>query len=243
MRQSDLAVKTYTVDVDKVTNGQGPGWTAVLKSIAKVSDGKYFDVTSSGDEIAKALKSIFSDIQAVDSAFASVSLPASVNTEGRYLNQIFIGLFRPDGDSQPKWPGNVKQYRVATVNGELTTADARIPAQSAIGDDGYFSQCARSYWTPSSTDSYWEFDPSGSCLEVAGAAGSNSPDGNIVEKGGHAYILRNSSSRNMKTCSSSACTALAAFDNRVITPELLGVTTTDEREAIIPWSLGTYNEY
>lgn len=238
MRQSDLAIKTYTVDVDKVTTGQGPGWTAVLKSIAKVGDGEYFDVTSSGDEIADALKSIFSEIQAVDSAFASVSLPASVNTEGRYLNQIFIGLFRPDGDSQPQWPGNLKQYRVATVNGELTTADARDnPIQSAIGDDGYFSQCARSYWTPSTADNYWEFNPSGTC----GVPESNSPDGNIVEKGGHAYVLRNSSGRNMQTCADSDCDDLEDFTPGLFAPADVGAADAAERDAIVNWALGIDN--
>ena len=39
---------------------------------------------------------IFSEIQAVNSVFASVSLPVSVNTEGTFLNQVYIGMFRPD---------------------------------------------------------------------------------------------------------------------------------------------------
>lgn len=241
MRESDLGVITYTVDVDKVTTGQGPGWTAMLKSIANVSDGTYFDVTSSGSEIADALRGIFSEIQAVDSSFASVSLPASVNTEGRYLNQIFIGLFRPDESSKPQWSGNLKQYRVATVNDQLTTADARTPVQSAIGDDGYFSQCARSYWTPSTTDTYWSFDPKGACLQVSNSDGSNSPDGNVVEKGGHAYMLRNASGRTIKTCATSDCTGLADFTNSVATQSLLGAANTTERDAIISWAQGVDN--
>lgn len=242
MRDSDLSVITYVVDIDKVTTGQGPGWTALLKSMAKVSDGTYFDVSSSGTEIADTLKSIFSEIQAVDSSFASVSLPASVNTEGRYLNQIFIGLFRPDAGSKPQWSGNLKQYRVATVNDQLTTADAREPAQSAIGDDGYFSQCARSYWTPSLTDNYWDFAAKGACLTVSNSDGSNSPDGNVVEKGGHAYMLRNASGRTVKTCSTSSCTALANFTNSVATQALLGAESATERDAIISWAQGVDTE-
>ena len=45
---SPYGITTYTVDVDKVTTGQGPGWTALLKSMARVSKGKYFDVSSAG---------------------------------------------------------------------------------------------------------------------------------------------------------------------------------------------------
>lgn len=37
MRASDLNVKTYTLDVNKVTTGQGPGWTALMKSMSNVS--------------------------------------------------------------------------------------------------------------------------------------------------------------------------------------------------------------
>ena len=239
MRDSDLAVQIYTVDVDKVTNGQGPGWSAMLKSIAKVSDGKYFDVSSSGSAIADALKSAFSEIQAVDSAFASVSLPASVNTEGRYLNQIFIGLFRPDDASKPMWPGNLKQYKVASINGELTTADA--DDESAIGADGYFSECARSFWTPSIVDDYWAFNAQGACLEVSGSDSSNTPDGNVVEKGGHAYVLRSSTGRTMKTCDDTDCGALADFDSTVVSAAQLGAANDTERDAIIDWARGVDN--
>ena len=84
MKKSSKAITTYTVDVDKVTTGQGPGWTALLKSMAGVSGGKYFDVSSGngGAQVADALGRIFSEIQAVNSVFASVSLPVSVNTRG-----------------------------------------------------------------------------------------------------------------------------------------------------------------
>ena len=99
MEASPYGITTYTVDVDKVTTGQGPGWTALLKSMASVSSGKYFDVSSRRRRRRRsrdALKTIFSEIQAVNTVFASVSLPVSVNTEGTYLNQIYIGMFRPD---------------------------------------------------------------------------------------------------------------------------------------------------
>ena len=106
MYQSSMGIVSYTLDVDKVTTGQGPGWTSLLKSIARVSNGKYFDVSSTvGGEIANALGTIFTEILAVNSVFASVSLPVSVNTQGTYLNQVFIGQFRPDRDGAPRWNG------------------------------------------------------------------------------------------------------------------------------------------
>lgn len=243
MKKSALGVTTYTVDIDKITTGQGPGWTALLKSAARVSSGKYFDVTSSGTQIADALNAIFSEIQSVNSVFASVSLPVSVNTQGTYLNQVYVGMFRPDQDSFPRWAGNLKQYRLGLVNGDLRLLDARTPPESALNSStGFVTECARSYWTPGVLDNYWGFSPQGACLTVAGSDVSNYPDGNIVEKGGQAYRLRGDSVRTVKTCDPAfaSCTTLTNFNtgNTAVTQALLGAANATERDTIINWSLG-----
>ncbi|WP_448682627.1 pilus assembly protein [Pseudomonas nicosulfuronedens] len=238
MKKSRLAITTYTVDINKVTEGQGPGWTALLRSMANVSSGKYFDVSSSGSEIAKALKAIFSEIQATNSVFASVTLPVSVNTQSTYLNQVFVGMFRPDTDSFPRWAGNLKQYKLGMDDGVLKTLDA--DDESAINSStGFITECARSFWTPNSTDNYWQFKPQGGCLTISGADASNYPDGNIVEKGAQAYRLRQGGTRNVKTCSASNCTALTNFDTSNGTAiGLLGTANTTERDILINWARG-----
>ncbi len=172
MKQSTHGIVTYTVDVDKVTTGQGPGWSALLRSIAGISDGKYFDVSSGsgGSEIADALKTIFSEIQAVNSVFASVALPVSGNPSGTFLNQIYIGMFRPDSAPLPRWSGNLKQYKLGIGNGRVQTQDA--DSVSAVNSaTGFITECARSFWTPATVDNYWVFKPQGACLTVAGSAG------------------------------------------------------------------------
>lgn len=244
MYQSSLGVVTYTLDVDKVTTGQGPGWSSLLKSIARVSNGKYFDVNSStGNQIAIALGTIFTEIQAVNSVFASVSLPVSVNTQGTYLNQVFIGQFRPDRDGAPRWNGNLKQYKLGLTNGVLGLQDA--DNNGAINTQtGFITECARSFWTPSTVDNYWAFDPAGKCLTVASSATSNYPDGSIVERGAQAYRLRNgtTSTRNVKTCSATfgSCTALTDFadGNAGVTQTALGAASSTERTNLINWSRG-----
>lgn len=243
MKKSSLAITTYTVDINKVTTGQGPGWTALLKSMANVSSGKYFDVTASGSQISDALNAIFSEIQATNSVFASVTLPVSVNTQSTYLNQVFVGMFRPDADSFPRWAGNLKQYKLGMVNGKLQTVDAAD--KSAINSaTGFITECARSFWTPSTTDSYWTFKPQGNCLTVPGSDVSNYPDGNIVEKGAQAYMLRQASARTMKTCASTGCTTLTNFNtsNAAITQTLLGAASSTERDDLINWALGSDNQ-
>ncbi|WP_371366741.1 pilus assembly protein [Pseudomonas sp. QL9] len=242
MKKSSLGITTYTVDVNKVTTGQGPGWTALLKSMANVSSGKYFDVTSSGTQIADALNAIFSEIQSKNSVFASVSLPVSVNTQSTYLNQVFIGMFRPDQDSFPRWAGNLKQYKLGNIDGVLKTLDA--DGASAINNTkGFITECARSFWTPSTKDTYWAFKPQTDCLQITGADVSNYPDGNIVEKGAQAYILRQGGSRNVKTCTASGCTALTNFNdaNTDITQTALGAADATERTSLINWAAGADN--
>jgi type IV pilus assembly protein PilY1 len=242
MRRSHLGIITYTVDVDKGTTGQSPGWTALLKSMAGVSNGRYFDVTSGngGAELEDAFGRIFSEIQAVNSVFATVSLPANITTQGTFLNQVYIGQFRPDPDALPRWPGNLKQYKLGIVNNQLRTLDA--DDLSAINPGtGFLTQCARSFWTPVTKDTYWSFYPQGEC-QLPDTQVSNSPDGNIVEKGAQAYQLRAATSRAMKTCSPTfgSCTTLTDFDtaNGAITTALLGAATDAERDALIDWARG-----
>ena len=85
------------------------------------------------------LLAVFNSIEAANSVFASASLPVSVNAQGTYQNQVFVGMFRPDGSRRPRWIGNLKQYQIATIRITetlaLTTASAirrstRRPASS-----------------------------------------------------------------------------------------------------------------
>ncbi len=101
-------IATYTLDVCK-DHCEDPQAT-LLKSMAKVGGGKYFKSTSKA-EIKSALALIFAEIQAVNSVFASATLPISVNTQGTYENQVYIGVFRPDANSRPRWYGNLKEYK------------------------------------------------------------------------------------------------------------------------------------
>ncbi len=239
MKKSSQQITTYTIDVNRGTTGQGPSWTALLQSMARTSDGKYFDVTSTGSQIVDALNAVFSEVQATNSVFASVSLPVSVNTQGTYLNQVFIGMFRPDGDGLPRWHGNLKQYKLGYVGPDLRLLDA--DGGSAINNTtGFIYECARSFWTPRSADAYWAYSPRGECLIGADSVGSNSPDGNIVEKGGQGYLLRASTARTMFTCGTGTCSSLTDFStaNSNITAASLGAADDTERTSLINWARG-----
>lgn len=256
LRQS-MGVVTYTVDVDPTSmpggHSGGMGNSALLRSMATQSGGKYFRVDSSvggGSEIADALNSIFTEIQAVNSVFASASLPVSVNTQGTYLNQVFIGMFRPDAMASPRWKGNLKQYKfLASVQGDgfalnLVDADGALAINN---NTGFITQCARSFWTPTIVDSYWNYPGSeaeGQCTAVANSIWSNTPDGDVVEKGAAGYMLRaiTPASRIVKTCDTCGDNSnLTNFNdgNAAITTAALTAADGTERTNIINWTRGT----
>jgi Tfp pilus tip-associated adhesin PilY1 len=186
-------VITYVVEVNPGTTGQGPAWTAVMKSTAANGKGKYFGVTddASGAAIVDALTQIFTEIQAVNSVFAATTLPVSVNVRGTNLNQVYIGVFRPDAKKAPRWLGNLKMYNLALIGGQVVLADATNGPPPAVGQvaanaaTGFISANARSFWTEPST--FWDFRDA-SLNGVGGV--SDSPDGDLVEKGGAAQQIR-----------------------------------------------------
>lgn len=229
-------VITYTI---AVTDGNNPDYVAFTRSMATNGGGKSY-VVKMGDITAmtNALLEIFSEMQAVNNVFASVSLPVSVNSQGTYLNQVYIGMFRPDATAAPRWIGNLKQYKLGyDSNNQIVMLDSTATGpnqQSAISNagTGFISPNAKSYWSaepPLSFSSsgfgtgsvtswpstgFWANSPSGSsgALDLA--------DGEVVEKGGAGEMLRaqyltTQTSRRVLTCASGACaanTALASFD-------------------------------
>ena len=56
---------------------------------------------------------MFAEIQAVNSVFVSATLPVALNVSNTYLNQVYMGLFRPDANVSPRWYGNLKEYKLA----------------------------------------------------------------------------------------------------------------------------------
>ncbi|MFD2270057.1 hypothetical protein ACFS07_00250 [Undibacterium arcticum] len=129
-------------------------------------------------------------------------MPVSVNTQGTYLNQIYMGMFRPDASANPRWLGNLKQYQFILNGDNLKLGDASSPTpQLAISSakTGFISPNAISFWTtknlaaaPDSTGGFYVNAPNGAGL------GFDSPDGELVEKGWRrAAVARQESDRHL----------------------------------------------
>jgi Tfp pilus tip-associated adhesin PilY1 len=160
-------------------------------SMAKAGGGKYFAAKNEA-AIVDALRQIMIEIQSVNVAFASTSLPVNATNRSQNENQVFIGMFRPDPIARPRWFGNIKRYQLISAGADVDLGD--VNGKAAINPlTGFLTPCATSYWT-SDSGAYWSGvgvypDPAGAC---AGSFSkySDAPDGPFVEKGGAAQILR-----------------------------------------------------
>lgn len=209
-------IVTYAIAVTGA-NSDKATYPAIYRGIAKAGGGDFYEANNV-DNLTMALTNIFNQLQAVNSVFSSASLPVSVNARGTYLNQIFMGMFRPDGQAKPRWRGNLKQYKFGydPTTDSLFLSDANNnPAIS--GATGFLSPSAVSYWTSSST--FWSNQQLGTPV-----SSSDSPDGEVVEKGGVAQRIRGTyettqTARNVLTCLSctNAAASLTPFNTTTIT--------------------------
>ena len=200
----------------------GPDHTALLKSMAKPGQGQYFAVSSGngGAEIAAALNEIFKEVLAVNSVFAASALPASVNARGTFLNQVYMGMFRPDAQAKPRWPGNLKQYKLGEVERQRAAGRQQQPGTRDRKPDHGFHQRQRAAASGPRTA------PSGTRRPTrtfrAQAAPPTHPTAPLVEKGGAAFRLRtvhatDVTTRKLYTCTG-ACTAARRSAARPSTP-------------------------
>lgn len=244
-------VTTYAIDVYK--NARDANQSALMRNMASYGHGKYYAATDLS-ELSKAFDNILAEIQSVNSVFASSSLPVSVNAQGTYLNQVFMGMFRPDSSSNPRWFGNLKQYQFKFFGGNLKLADfSATPIEAISAVTGFITPCATSAWS-TDTGSYWQYNANSVGLCNATTKFSDAPDGNVVEKGGAAQRLRGvtgpgiistfyepgTGKRQLKTCASASCTALTDFStaNTSLTYTALGVASDTEKDALINWVRG-----
>ena len=200
---SNAKISTYTIDVHKA-QPDAPT-TSLYLNMAKFGGGKYFKAGSE-QEIADALTKILAEIQSVNSTFASASLPVNSTNRAQNANQVFIGMFRPDPNANPRWFGNMKQYQIGSDGASLDLYDNATPSKPAINIlTGFLDDCAQSFWTTDSPTTataslpwiashYWgniaSEAPVGNCTTTAYNIFSDIPDGAFVEKGAVAEILR-----------------------------------------------------
>lgn len=184
-------VTTYTVDVFNAQ--QNAAQSALLFNAARVGGGKYFQAKNR-NALINALKQILTEVQAVNSAFSSASLPVNATNRAQNENQVFIGVFKPDKTKDPVWFGNLKRYQLVSSGSTIDLGDS-LGKPAINNQTGFISDCAVSFWTEDS-GKYWDStisdDPNalGICATNTTADSSDLPDGPFVEKGAVAEVIR-----------------------------------------------------
>lgn len=193
-------VTTYTIDVFNAQ--QNLDHTALMANMALQGGGRYF-AAKSEDQILRALKQIISEIQSVNTAFAAASIPLSTTNRSQNLNEVYIGVFRPSLD--PRWFGNLKKFKIKSDGSDLvdTLGNTALNSQT-----GFLNDCAVSFWTTDS-GAWWENvaiggrtslenplinpTPRSTCADMPPgntSPWSDLPDGQSVEKGSVASVIR-----------------------------------------------------
>ena len=254
----------YTIDVFK--DAQDANESALLFNMAKYGGGRYFQAKDESS-IVNALRQIMIEIQSVNSVFASASLPINATNRSQNENQVFIGMFRPEGSGNPRWYGNLKRYQIAQFGQEFKLGDASTPPLDAVSPTtGFLQPCAQSFWTVDS-GAYWFFQngSSGQCTTSGLSSFSDAPDGPQVEKGAVAEVIRRGNnppstagalspqpavSRTLYTCTTpaSCCptcgtnpeTTLVTFDTTNVSKAQLGDAAMSDlvRDNIVNYTRG-----
>jgi type IV pilus assembly protein PilY1 len=66
--------------------------------------------------VAQAVRAIIAEIRP-PTLRTPRSLPPSLDAPGTYLNQVYMGMFRPDATGSPRWSGNLSSTSSHTTRG------------------------------------------------------------------------------------------------------------------------------
>lgn len=234
---NNQSVSTYTLDV---YNAQpNATHTSLMLSMANVSGPNHYYTARNKADIVRNLENIFREIHTANSSFASASLPINATNRAQNENQVFIGTFRPDSSTRPRWFGNVKQYRLKKdASGNVVLGDMTDSKTSAINyNTGFISECAVSAWT-TDTGTYWSNYPLDLSFENGKCSTdtkfSDYPDGARVEKGAVAEVLRRGNTTGTatwavnRTVYTASGTALVPFNT----------TNSGLSSTVVNWVLG-----
>jgi type IV pilus assembly protein PilY1 len=171
-----------------------------------------------------------------------------------------MGMFRPDGGGNPRWMGNLKEYKfkLDASTGAISLADSAN--NDAVNTaTGFISPKAVSFWTRGGTDpagtgwpakDFWVNNVGGTP-----ASGSDTPDGEVVEKGGAGEMLRMDfakaqDKRTVYTCLTTGCgsngVAPDVFDTSNVTgasyQTAFGAADAAELKLLVNWIRGQDNK-
>jgi type IV pilus assembly protein PilY1 len=189
--------------------------TPYLNSVARAGGTSQSYTAADADALTATLQQIFTSIQQTNSTFVTPAISVNAFNKAQTQNDLFFTVFKPELGLH--WPGNLKKYKLGTLNGETTILDSlNAPA---VGPNGFFATGTTSIW-------------------------SQTADGPDATAGGAANLLKAPAARNLYT--DVAGSALATPSNALtvlnlnVTNAMLGLSPLDAagRAVAIGWARG-----
>jgi type IV pilus assembly protein PilY1 len=228
-------VITYTVGFG--LGGSNAGAVKLLNETAANGGGQAY-LSNDEAELTDALTQILGQIFEVNSSFVAPVVPVSPENRTFSGSRVYLGFFKPQAGTA-FWLGNLKKYGVDTsgnvvdsngnyanyIDNDGDGLDDRDGAALSGGTNGSFRASSISYWTAT-------------------------PDAGEVDSGGAGYLLyQQATARNIYTYLGGSTTLTAAGNafttsNAGITPAILGVATTTDKDNLINFvhGLDAYDE-
>ena len=188
----------------------------LLAVAAQKGGGNVYNATDA-TELKSAFNQIILNILSSDSSFTAPAVTVNAYNNLQHRDELYYAVFKPL--SNPRWPGNVKRYRITSDASILDVND-----NNAIdATTGFFRDNAKSFWSSS---------PDGHAVTEGGFAGEMSTSRNIYTYTGNSApdnISLNDSAHRLVT------------SNSLLTNTMMGLdasATSDERDELIGWIRG-----
>lgn len=185
-----------------------------LEAIARAGGGEY-KTANDLNSLVTEFRSIVSGVLRTNTSFVAPVAAVNQYNQLTTLDDVYFAVFQPD--DKPRWPGNLKKYRLGEYNGDANVVlDVNgFPVENVA--TGFFKDSAKSYW-------------------------SSVVDGADVTLGGSAERIDDYTARRVFT--DIAGSALSADGNRInvansaALSSALGVSDSQARSDLIEWIQG-----
>jgi type IV pilus assembly protein PilY1 len=235
-------VRTYTIGLSQDISGDQAA-VDFLEEIADKGRGAFYTADSSA-EILAAFQSVVQEVLDIGTTFVTPAVTVDSYNRLANRNEIYFALFRPQ--SQVRWPGNFKKYKLAFNNsGAFEIRDVNNVA-AVDPATGFFKANVRSLWSTVTDGDQVE---KGGILDQFPNPNSNTVPARTAYTytGTRTAVDAGSATAPAAVTLSSGNSNLLRDDNAAVTKTLLGnaLMTNTERTKVIGFAAGidTYDEF
>lgn len=134
-------------------------------------------IQANPESLVAILKNVFNQILSVSTTFTSSSVPVNVFNRSQFIDELFMAIFKADGNAKPFWGGNLKKLALKedTTTGDVFIVDAY--SNNALDPlTGRITSSALTLWSDATGYDVVGFNPTEG--EITGR------DGRSVDRGG-----------------------------------------------------------